>query len=377
MYNVILLNPIIPDDQLKSYPSLSVATNTWLAYFASTLFHMGVKCTSYGFVPERPWPLGRLTLPFRSYKYPFFESNAVGYLNLLFLRSLIRFTILFANLCFTALKCKISNSKLIIICFTCLDHSLHTSPELLSAKLVSLLLNIKFTAIVGDGFPPLLADNYLYLSYSAGRLIPRSKPSLHFDGGINIPKSLNFSNQYFYHSYSSKVLLYCGSLGVHGGIIQLLRNLIVSNSNFDFSLHIYGQGDSNELSQYQSENIDIQCFGLVDDSTLHEACSSCYAFVNPRPLDFKPNLLNFPSKLLHYLGYAKPILSTRSPGISHDYDQVLSYYNNNTLADEIKSLFRLSFDEYQLLCRSILDFSVNNTWSKRSKNLNEFLLSSS
>jgi hypothetical protein len=47
--------------------------------------------------------------------------------------------------------------------------------------------------------------------------------------------------------------------------------------------------------------------------------------VNPRPVETADSCTNFPSKLLEYLPYEIPIVSTRAPGIGPHYDDVLVY----------------------------------------------------
>lgn len=377
-YRVILLNPILPDQDLKSYPSLSVATNVWLTGLASIFSHLQVKFNSYGFIPEPPWPYGRVCLPFRIFNnQSSFVSYTIGYLNLPFFRFFARLFTLLGILFPTILNSKRFKTIPVIISFTCLDHPLRISPEILAAQIVSFILRVDYVAIVGDGFPPMYATKYLYLAASARKLIPRSKPSMHFEGGVNISNGNKPTFQHLSYSYSTKVLLYCGSLGSHGGITQFITSVNSLDLPEDLTIHIYGQGDEKALSCLSAGNPHIKIFGLVDQSTLHDACINCYAFINPRPLDYQPNLLNFPSKILHYLAYSKPILSTMSPGIPEQYDNILTYYDESSLSSQISTLLNLPFDDYLQHCRSIQTYALQNTWMNRSAHLDSFFFETS
>jgi glycosyltransferase involved in cell wall biosynthesis len=53
-------------------------------------------------------------------------------------------------------------------------------------------------------------------------------------------------------------------------------------------------------------------------------------FVNPRPSSIADNRMNFPSKILEYLSYAKPVVSTWTPGLSPEYEGVLVVVEQET-----------------------------------------------
>ena len=83
---------------------------------------------------------------------------------------------------------------------------------------------------------------------------------------------------------------------------------------------------------YKALKIDsrITFFGLVPENKLVDLCRKALIFVNPRPNNIPGNDMNFPSKLLEYLSYGKPVLSTWTPGISDDYKGIIEVFDQET-----------------------------------------------
>jgi glycosyltransferase involved in cell wall biosynthesis len=61
----------------------------------------------------------------------------------------------------------------------------------------------------------------------------------------------------------------------------------------------------------------------VSPAALDMICRSAAAFVNPRPPAHELSLASFPSKLMTYLAYGKPVASTWTPGLVDSYKNLL------------------------------------------------------
>ena len=103
----------------------------------------------------------------------------------------------------------------------------------------------------------------------------------------------------------------------------------------------------------------------MEEKKLTRIASKAYAFVNPRPLNFEPNLLNFPSKLLYYFSFEKPVLSTISPGMSPEITKAVIPIPNNEIkgiSDSIYSLLSKNEVEYKDLCKIVKNFKKKKKW---------------
>ena len=96
-------------------------------------------------------------------------------------------------------------------------------------------------------------------------------------------------------------------------------------------------------------------------------CTSADAFLNIRDPDWGDNILNYPSKLPHYLSYGKPVISNALGSLSPDYDDVLFVSKQNTVEDfttKIISVMRMTDVQKKALFVKIQEwFLKNKLWS--------------
>ena len=91
-------------------------------------------------------------------------------------------------------------------------------------------------------------------------------------------------------------------------------------------------------------------------------CNDADILVNPR--ESKVNNTNFPSKILFYLSFIKPIISTKS-GLSPKYNDVIFLLNDEkveTLTNKINEVLSLTCDKKKILKNKILNFIRHNSW---------------
>lgn len=118
------------------------------------------------------------------------------------------------------------------------------------------------------------------------------------------------------------IVLYTGTKAPEGGLDHLLDAWPRVRSA-GAELHICGQGTHGRLAALARRDPAIRDHGLVSEGRLRELMSAAAALVNPRDPGHPDNRFNFPSKLLHYLGSGKPIVSTWTAGLSPHYAPLL------------------------------------------------------
>jgi len=63
--------------------------------------------------------------------------------------------------------------------------------------------------------------------------------------------------------------------------------------------------------------------GVIERSELLEYMEQSIAFINPQDPDFTENQDNFPSKLYEYINTLKPVISTKTDGLSPEIRDIL------------------------------------------------------
>ena len=157
----------------------------------------------------------------------------------------------------------------------------------------------------------------VFLSYWASVNCPWPG-SLHLDGGIVRHDTPDMDDPV------APIVLYTGSKGPWAGLDLLLdawRLLRHANAR----LWICGQGRHDGLRAAAAQDSRITDFGVVEESRLRELTSRATVLVNPRSPSYAGNLMNFPSKVLDYLGTGKPVVTTRTAGLAPEYDRMLIF----------------------------------------------------
>ena len=87
----------------------------------------------------------------------------------------------------------------------------------------------------------------------------------------------------------------------------------------------------------------------------------------------------FPSKILQYMAYGKPIVSTKTDGLSPDYNSVLQIAPSNSaeeLAGEIRRTLDLSGEAFGNLQERQHRFVTNSrSWKQQAAKLLSFIQS--
>lgn len=355
MKKVLWIGPIVPTNEVANFKAISAAANVWQLGFIDGLIQNNINVTSISYVPYPTWPKG----PFWA-KKPSNKINKNGlqqfffeYLNISFLRELwIAIMIVF----YTLKKIPKLKDQLV---FTYNPYPRH----IYSANFLKSILRCKWISIIADNKSYGNPDFYLFLSYDYFKRFNKSN-KLFCDGGIKY-RSLNYLKV---ESTSAKSLVFAGALSKWTGIIDFI-DLFDEIDSDEYVLHIYGKGDPDILEK-KNKLIGnrIILHGFVSDDELDQASKNAYAFINPRPQDLFRSENNFPSKILHYLSYNKPVISTKTKGLSPDYNDILLYYSDQKSFNACIQLIN-NPEYYANIATKISNFIPINTWDKKVKNI--------
>ena len=352
--NIIWIGPIVKNGDLKISKAISPAANVWQLGFIGGLMENNYEVLSISYVPRASWPNDSIWCSKHAAlsKIELFEQHTISYLNIKYIRE---FWMAIAMLKMMISKLSKKNEYIIITYNPLKRHSL-------LANWFKLFFKSTWISIVADDLAKGKPDYTLFLSYDYYKrfLLPNK---LFCDGGITVRNKI--SDQI--NKESKKSLIYAGSLNKWTGIIDFIK--LFSNVDSDeFTLNIYGKGNENEIqdviNKTGSKNIILH--GFVSDDTLEKACFNAYAFVNPRATNISNSENNFPSKLLYYLSFKKPIISTQSKGISNLYDEILFYFSDSdSLQEQLEKVKDSDFYNNHII---IIDSFIKEfTWKNKVK----------
>lgn len=354
------LEGVFDEDTVNSFTAISPAANFWQRGFVDALHETGHDVDVIGYPVEQVWPFGRLMVGGEQASLlPGLAGKVVGYINLPFLRDIVQYV----NLKKAVINYLLTFRPDYQIVFSCLEKSTDETASIRVAKYIRKRFGVPWICIVADGAPPGGADGYVYLAWSLYQSGAAPGPSIHIDGGI--PDITCADDQNINNSVHEKILMYMGALSQHGGVSQLAR-AFNKLSDKDIQLWICGRGNNAELRNLAEIDQRIKIKGFVEEAELSKLACSAFAFVNPRPNSFAPNKLNYPSKVLHYLAYGKPVISTFTDGVSPDYADVLIPIREDSddcLGEAIRNVLNMQDKEYEGMRYRVENFNKSHTWS--------------
>jgi len=185
---------------------------------------------------------------------------------------------------------------------------------------VVLLADADADAQSAAGCIQLGARGIVHLSWKAFEA-QESGPRLHLDGGIDRCRTLPSPMQ------RTKAIVYSGALHPVAGadfLVRAFRQL----KDPEARLHLTGKGADADFKALVKTDTRITLHGLVSEAKLDAVCGAAEMFVSPSR--FPENAENFPSKLLEYLSWARPVISTMTPGVHPEYREVITVLERET-----------------------------------------------
>jgi glycosyltransferase involved in cell wall biosynthesis len=215
----------------------------------------------------------------------------------------------------------------------------------------------------------------IYLSWSLYQDDPGPR-KFYLEGGVDALHPAERAS----NDRSPPAIMFAGSLSAWTGIELLLDALPAITSPCE--LWVCGRGPLAERVEAAARRDPrIRFFGLVSRDELESLMSRAELFVNPRPSHIEDNRYNFPSKLLDYLSWCRPVVSTMTPGIPPSYLSVLSpVYDESPagLASVLDKVLRRSPEERRETAERIhTHVRENLLWSAQARRLWEWMNSES
>ncbi|MEI6647008.1 MAG: glycosyltransferase [bacterium] len=178
--------------------------------------------------------------------------------------------------------------------------------------------------------------------------------------------------------------MFAGLLCESAGVSELLA-MIDALPDQRMEFWICGKGVCSELTQRAACDQRIKLLGFLSETELDQRLQSAWVLINPRSVTHAGSCMNFPSKLLRYLSYGKPVVTVWTPGIPDEYREVLRVVDSDdcgsdpraigqAMAQQVESV--LQWDAVQRLAwkDKIEKFVVpGKLWESQVKRMGEFI----
>ncbi len=373
---ILWLGAIFDEKQMLNSKAISPAANNWQRGLIEPLAKKGSSIIMLGHHPEPIWPKGNLLMNYCYTSDNLITSYLTGYINAPFLRNktlISRYWSLLQKIM------KVEGKPKCVITYNPYSQNSQTAIKLQKK------LHIPWICIVAD-MPTskaeiskhkeyiALSDGVIFLSWDMYKK-SKSPIKLHLDGGVSQIKP-HTNTAGIDTINDKKIILYAGSLTKWGGIDLLIEAFKLINRT-DIELWICGPGRNSTVEHENSTNPKIKHLGFVDKNQLNEIYELASIFVNPRPSSIIGNEYNFPSKLFEYMSYLKPIVSTKTPGISPEYQNILIMCENESpiaIAEKINYVLDWDNSKIENHQKDTIEFiSTEKTWEFQTTKLTSWL----
>ncbi len=161
------------------------------------------------------------------------------------------------------------------------------------------------------------ASAIVFLSYWGFKNCPLRLPVIHLDGGVEANSNEKMS------CGTQKIVVYSGKYDSRYGGLDVLFKIFNAVKTVDCKFVLTGKDPNEMLKKYLKSEKRAESVGFLAQDELHKLNIKAKAFINPRPPYVCDNRMAFPSKLLNYLKYGKPVISTWTDGLSPEYRDLL------------------------------------------------------
>lgn len=173
------------------------------------------------------------------------------------------------------------------------------------------------------------AAGVIALSWWVYKNWPTALPRYHFDGGAEGWRGIDSARS---KEKGVKTLVHTGALDQWRGLdfmIQVVARLTAKRKDVRFVF--CGKTSEKVLKETFGENPYVELPGFVCEERMEEICNGADVLLNVRDPKHPDNILNYPSKLPHYLSFGRPIVSTPLQSLSPDYADVVEFSVNDTI----------------------------------------------
>ena len=325
---ILWCGPLFSDWALVSKLAPNQAASKWARGFLQGLSQ--AQCSIYGLshCPEQRWPGGLFwqnnapTLFLQAYPY-----TGISYLNVPCVKDL------YLSLAYAAAARQLFRHQTFdaVVCYNTL-HPFHVAVmrEAQRAKIPSIPIILDGDDPRPDQWKKILHDarfasGIVFLSYWAVQHYPGNQPVYHMDGGADHwrgkIKKVNGN--------APKTIVYTGALDQWRGV-DFMASVVRLFSRKDVRFVFCGKCNKAEVLKKMGADPRLDIRGFVSDEELEQVLQSADVFLSVRDPHNGDNVLNYPSKIPHYLSYGSPIVSTWVESFSPDYKEVLCLAQDNT-----------------------------------------------
>ena len=182
------------------------------------------------------------------------------------------------------------------------------------------------------------SDAFVALSWWVYQNIPANtgKSAYHFDGGADGWRGLRDEK---WGKRKEKVLVHTGALDQWRGLDFMAKVVdIITRKRDDVKFVFCGKSSEKAIRSKFGDNPKVELRGFVSEAEMGEICNSADVLLNVRDPNHPDNILNYPSKLPHYLSFGRPIISTRLASLSPEYEDVVHYPKNDTVEAYVEKI---------------------------------------
>lgn len=368
----IWIGGIFSDKVLARYRAVNQAQNRWSLSIVRALKKRGWDFSSLAFRAEQLWPKGAL----RPGRETDFHEEVRPLLVSTWNMPVVRDRHLpFAYKSRLMKHLQSSERPDLIISYNPLPWHLKAAEWAVDQGIpwISLTLDLKYPGENMATFVRLnrRANGQVILSWWGYENCPL-KPKLHLDGGYDQLEE----DEADYSTGSKKILLYSGKYSDYGGD-DLLGDTIERCKREDVEFWLFGKGENRRIEALGRSDPRVKRWGFVSESKLKACCRKAHAFLNPRPNAFADNKMTFPSKLLFYMAFGKPVISTWTPGLSPEYKPYFHVPNIETGAgfcESIDEVLRMCEEERVALRERMFAFlEKSRSWTRQAERLDRFI----
>jgi glycosyltransferase involved in cell wall biosynthesis len=208
------------------------------------------------------------------------------------------------------------------------------------------------------------ARGVVYVSDWAFNHTPLQLPKLHLDGGVT-PVVITPATP-------GKRIVYSGKYNPFYGGLDFLFQMFAEVRRADCELILTGKEVHGLLRPFLRREPRARHLGYLNREALSQVYADATVFVNPGSPESNDNRMNFPSKLLDYLPYGKPVVSTWTAGMAEAYRDLLicpAEATPQAFGSALESMLDLSAEARQAMQSKLLRWCDGHTWECQAKRL--------
>ncbi len=344
----ILIAPDFTEGEVSSRKDLSPAAADWMRAFISVIKEVSEVKATYWFAQKPSWPRSSLVVRPEALSNVGRNRSLVGFLNF---PGIKHFTI-GQQLKDSLIRVIEPNDRIII-------YGQRTIPpsqlKLIAARTDQIYLIIPDADSGPNGLNEIRAAG----RYAKGLIcLPWE-----LAGEVNMPRIMVYQGHVKHIELETesgndgRSFVFVGGVDQTSGV-KFLREALELAKPINIQIDVFGRiGDAVEAKKLADMGVSVE--GFVPHDELNKRCSRAFAFLNPRDPRFLHSDRNFPSKLLFYMKYCRPIVSTDTLGLPRKFAEAMEcegVFTPQHFADELMRVFEMSRDCVSSRCKKIKAF---------------------